>query len=153
MKSRLIYEKLSLLILMCSKNGTTSHRSHEMSGFVGLRLSKNQKLEKNILIVCVLTCSRESEDRVVGQGVRIEKRLQKIHNIFLTSLYMKKMVLERSFSAPQETVWEALTHEDALKKWWCPPGLEASYISVDLRNGGIFRYCFRAPDGKEFWGR
>ncbi len=66
---------------------------------------------------------------------------------------MKTLTLERSFSAPIEKVWEALTHQDQLKKWWCPTGFEASDISVDLKNGGIFRYCFKNPEGQEFWGR
>lgn len=66
---------------------------------------------------------------------------------------MNKLTIERSFSAPIEKVWEALTNVDELKKWWCPSGMEASHISVDLKKGGAFRYCFRAPDGKEFWGR
>jgi uncharacterized protein YndB with AHSA1/START domain len=66
---------------------------------------------------------------------------------------MKKLTLERSFATPMEKVWEALTNADALKKWWCPPGFEASHISVDLKEGGVFRYCFKGAEGQEFWGR
>lgn len=66
---------------------------------------------------------------------------------------MNTLTLERSFSAPIEKVWEALTVADSLKKWWCPPGMESPHISVDFKKGGIFRYCFSSSDGKEFWGR
>ncbi len=66
---------------------------------------------------------------------------------------MKKMTLERSFSAPIEKVWEALTNADKLKKWWSPPGFKASGISVDLKKGGIFGYCFKGSEDQEFWGR
>jgi uncharacterized protein YndB with AHSA1/START domain len=66
---------------------------------------------------------------------------------------MTKLTLERSFSAPIEKVWEALTNEDKLKKWWSPIGMESSYISVDLKKDGVFRYCHKGSDGKEFWGR
>lgn len=66
---------------------------------------------------------------------------------------MKKLTIERSFSAPIEKVWEALTDVDKLKKWWSPTGMEAPYISVDLKKGGVFRYCHKGSDGKEFWGR
>ncbi len=66
---------------------------------------------------------------------------------------MKKLTLERLLSAPIEKVWEALTNVDKLKKWWSPTGMESSHISVDLKKGGVFRYCHRASDGKEFWGR
>lgn len=66
---------------------------------------------------------------------------------------MNQVTLERSFSAPIEKVWEALTNTDKLKKWWSPADMEASYISVDLKKGGIFRYCMKGSNGKEFWGR
>ncbi len=66
---------------------------------------------------------------------------------------MKKLTLERSFSAPIEEIWEALTNENELRKWWCPPSMEASHISVDLKKGGLFRYCFKGSEGQEFWGR
>lgn len=66
---------------------------------------------------------------------------------------MKQLTLERSFSSPREKVWEALTSADQLRKWWCPDGFEASDISVDLKQGGIFRYCFKNGEGQEFWGR
>jgi len=66
---------------------------------------------------------------------------------------MKNLTLNRSFSAPIEKVWEALTKADELKKWWCPPSFQASHISVDLKEGGIFGYCFKNSEGQEFWGR
>lgn len=66
---------------------------------------------------------------------------------------MTILTIERSFSAPIEKVWEGFTNPDKLKKWWAAPGMESSYISVDLKKGGVFRYCHKGPDGKEFWGR
>ena len=66
---------------------------------------------------------------------------------------MKKLTLERHFSAPIEEVWGALTTVDQLKKWWCPTDFNAPYITVDLKKGGIFRYCFKNSEGQEFWGR
>lgn len=66
---------------------------------------------------------------------------------------MKNLTLERTFSAPIEKVWEALTSEEKLRKWWAPAGMETSSLSVDFKLGGIFAYCFKAPAGKEFWGR
>ncbi|MEI7890559.1 MAG: SRPBCC domain-containing protein [bacterium] len=66
---------------------------------------------------------------------------------------MKKITIERLFSAPIEKVWEALTQQDILKKWWCPESMESAHLSVDLRKGGVFGYCFKDSNGKEFWGR
>lgn len=66
---------------------------------------------------------------------------------------MKHLTLERTFSAPIEKVWDALTNAEKLKQWWCPAHFEASHISVDLKKGGIFGYCFKNLEGQEFWGR
>lgn len=66
---------------------------------------------------------------------------------------MNKLTLKYSFSAPIEKVWEALTSADKLKQWWSPTGMDSSYISVNFKEGGIFKYCMKGPDGKEFWGR
>ena len=27
------------------------------------------------------------------------------------------------------------------------------YCEIDLREGGIFLYCMRSPEGRDFWGR
>ncbi len=66
---------------------------------------------------------------------------------------MKHITITRTFSAPIEKVWDACTNADILKQWWYPPTMTCSHASLDLTEGGIFRYCFRAPDGTEFWGR
>lgn len=66
---------------------------------------------------------------------------------------MEKLSLEWTFEAPIEKVWKALTEADELKKWWCPDGFTAADISVDLKEGGIFRYCFKGEGDLAFWGR
>ena len=66
---------------------------------------------------------------------------------------MKTLNIERIFSAPMEKVWEAFTTAEQLKKWWSPPEMEVANISVDLKKDGLFRYCFKGTDGKEYWGR
>src|SRR5467141_4117540 len=38
------------------------------------------------------------------------------------------------------------------KEWWGPKGFTTPFISVDLRVGGVFRYCMRSPEGKDYWG-
>ncbi len=64
----------------------------------------------------------------------------------------KKLVIERVFNAPIEKVWHAITTPDMLVKWWYPNGMSNSHISVDLCEGGKFRYCFSNQSGKAFWG-
>jgi len=65
---------------------------------------------------------------------------------------MKKLVIEKIFDAEIEKVWKAFTTSEILGKWWSPEGMSSSYISVDLKEGGKFRFCFKGSDGKEFWG-
>src|SRR5439155_16498256 len=62
------------------------------------------------------------------------------------------LVITRIFDAPPERVWKALTDPREMKQWWGPKGFTAPFISVDLRVGGVFRYCMRSPEGKDYWG-
>jgi len=63
-----------------------------------------------------------------------------------------ELVITRIFDAPPERVWKALTDPREMKQWWGPKGFTAPFISVDLRVGGVFRYCMRSPEGKDYWG-
>lgn len=66
---------------------------------------------------------------------------------------MKKLTIERTFSAPINHVWEAFTNADKLKQWWAPPQMTCSHLSLELKEGGIFRYAFKDQNENEFWGR
>ncbi|PIN68577.1 hypothetical protein COV93_08945 [Candidatus Woesearchaeota archaeon CG11_big_fil_rev_8_21_14_0_20_43_8] len=66
---------------------------------------------------------------------------------------MKKTTIERTFYAPIEKVWQAFTVPKVLKRWWSPEGMEPTNISVDLKEGGMFRFCFKSQDQKLFCGR
>ncbi|MCM2326110.1 MAG: SRPBCC domain-containing protein [Candidatus Woesearchaeota archaeon] len=63
---------------------------------------------------------------------------------------MKKSTMEREFNASIEKVWEAFTTPKMLSKWWSPEGMTSSYISVDLREGGFFRYCMKSDQVEVF---
>ncbi|MFZ5790189.1 MAG: SRPBCC family protein [Pseudomonadota bacterium] len=69
------------------------------------------------------------------------------------SAIRKEFVIARLFDAPCETVWKAFTEPGHLKRWWGPKGFTVERCSVDLRPGGLFHYCLRAPDGQAMWGR
>jgi len=64
----------------------------------------------------------------------------------------KEFVITRSFSAPRSLVWKAWTELEHFSKWWGPTGFELINCSMDLRPGGRFHYCMRAPNGMEMWG-
>ena len=62
-------------------------------------------------------------------------------------------VFARDFDAPRELVFKAWTEPDRLKRWWGPKGFTTPFCAVDLREGGVFLYCMRSPEGRDFWGR
>lgn len=66
---------------------------------------------------------------------------------------MKKLTIERTISAPINTVWNAFTHADTLKQWWHPESMICSHASLELKPGGLFTYCFKGNDQTEYWGR
>lgn len=63
------------------------------------------------------------------------------------------LILRRSFEAPRELVFAAWTEPERLVRWWGPRGYTTPFCTVDLRPGGIFRFCMKSPEGREFWGR
>jgi uncharacterized protein YndB with AHSA1/START domain len=61
------------------------------------------------------------------------------------------LVITRVFDAPRELVFKVWTDPVHVARWWGPHGFTAPYCTVDLRPGGTFHYCMRAPDGQEYW--
>ncbi len=61
------------------------------------------------------------------------------------------LVIARTFNAPVQLVWESWTNPEAFMKWWGPRGFTCPHCEIDLRVGGKFLNCMRAPDGIDFW--
>ncbi len=64
----------------------------------------------------------------------------------------KELVIRRTFDAPSKRVWKAFTDPGELRGWWGPKGFTTPFFSLDLHVGGVFRYCMRSPEGKDYWG-
>jgi uncharacterized protein YndB with AHSA1/START domain len=64
------------------------------------------------------------------------------------------LVFERTFDAPRELVWKALTDPDRIPRWWGPSGTTTTVVEMDVRPGGAWRYISHAPDRPdvEFYG-
>ena len=60
-------------------------------------------------------------------------------------------VLTRVFDAPVDLVWRCFTEQEHLAKWSAPGGYTIPAGEGDLRVGGKWRCCMRAPDGTEQW--
>lgn len=58
--------------------------------------------------------------------------------------------LSCALPAPPELVFEKLTVEAELTRWWGPRGFTTPSAAVDLRVGGGYRFAMQPPDGDVF---
>lgn len=63
----------------------------------------------------------------------------------------RTLVITRTFDAPVSLVWQAWTDGAHIAKWSAPRGFTIPVSEGDLRVGGTWRCCMRAPDGAEMW--
>ena len=64
-----------------------------------------------------------------------------------------RLIIDRTFNAPIQRVWEAFTNPEILAKWWSPTGMKNHHTSTNVRPGGDFRYCFESSAGVKYWGK
>jgi len=61
--------------------------------------------------------------------------------------------IERTFQAPAETVFDAWTSDEVIRRWWqVENSWETSGAEVDLRVGGVVRVVMRDPDKDAEYG-
>ncbi len=58
--------------------------------------------------------------------------------------------IERTFDAPKDKVFAAITQKDKLEKWWLGTGTEVEIAEHDPREGGRWRFVQKTDDGQEF---
>ncbi len=60
-----------------------------------------------------------------------------------------EILITRTFEAPRQVVWEAITTPRHLLRWWGPDWCPLVSCSIDLRVGGAWRYVSRDVDGND----
>jgi uncharacterized protein YndB with AHSA1/START domain len=61
-----------------------------------------------------------------------------------------EILLSRVFDAPRSLVFEVMTTEEYVRRWWCcMDGYTMPVCEIDLRVGGRYRYVMVGPDGAE----
>ncbi len=55
------------------------------------------------------------------------------------------LVVKRIIDAPLELVWQAWTDPQHVMKWWGPKYYTSPSAKIDLREGGKYVFCMRAP--------
>ena len=65
-----------------------------------------------------------------------------------TTIYSEggDLVYERTFDAPRELVWKAMTDPAIVPRWWGPHGTRTTVVEMDVRPGGKWRFDSSAPD-------
>ena len=89
------------------------------------------------------TISTNSNDRRSQMSIQTDSRNEST---------AEELVVTRDFDAPRDLVFRAWTDPAQLMRWWAPNGFTTPSVTVDLRVGGVFHYCMRAPDGQDYWG-
>ena len=58
------------------------------------------------------------------------------------------LVVTRIIDAPIELVWKAWTDPEHVMKWWGPKYYTSPSSKIDLREGGKYVFCMRAPQNQ-----
>lgn len=66
----------------------------------------------------------------------------------ISKLYEREYVVEESFNAPVEKLWQYFVVPEQLAKWWGPRGWEATFYNMQLTPGAEWRYCLRLMKGE-----
>ena len=56
------------------------------------------------------------------------------------------LVITRVFDIPAELVWKAWTDPKLMVLWWGPAHFTSPRCEIDLREGGKYLFCMRAPE-------
>jgi uncharacterized protein YndB with AHSA1/START domain len=61
------------------------------------------------------------------------------------SVRREDLVVKRIIDAPLEMVWKAWTEPEHVMRWWGPKYYTSPSCKIDLREGGKYVFCMRAP--------
>lgn len=65
----------------------------------------------------------------------------------------REMHINRTFSVPVERMWEVWSKPEHISQWWGPNGFTNTFETMDLVEGGEWRFTMHGPDGKKFPNR
>ena len=61
----------------------------------------------------------------------------------------RRLIVERTLSAPPATLWAAWTQPDRIAMWWGPAGWVVEIVMMDVRPGGVWHYRLHPVDAAE----
>ena len=95
---------------------------------------------------------RDRVEREYGAVKGLDETLARL-DAHVAAMEKQAFVISRSFDAPREFVWQALTEPERMAKWWGPKGFPVAAAKMDFRPGGRYHYGMKTPDGATMWGR
>ena len=72
------------------------------------------------------------------------------HTLNVTTPSEREIVMTRTFDAPRELIWEALSKPEHMREWWGPRGFTMPICEMDFGPGGAYRFVQQGPDGAEY---
>ena len=63
----------------------------------------------------------------------------------------RELVITRIFDARRELMWKAWTEPEHLMRWRRPKNFTSPVCKIDFRVGGVYLFCMRSPEGRDFW--
>ena len=66
-------------------------------------------------------------------------------NSSTTHIQKEYLVIKRIIDAPIAMVWKAWTEPEHVMRWWGPKSYTSPSAKIDLRVGGKYIFCMRAP--------
>lgn len=65
----------------------------------------------------------------------------------------RELVITRVFDASPALVFEAWTDPKHLINWWGPTGFTNTFLEIDIKPGGVWRFIMHGPDGTNYDNR
>lgn len=68
----------------------------------------------------------------------------------MTNTQDREITSERLLDAPRELVWKVWTEEEHIAKWWGPNGFTNTIESMEVKEGGQWKFVMHGPDGRDW---
>jgi uncharacterized protein YndB with AHSA1/START domain len=101
-----------------------------------------------VLCSCVCSHAQEHPEAIASDHQRKHTSAEQMLTLHATRRSDHEIVLMRSFAAPREVVFDAMTRPEHLLQWMHASGMELAVCEVDPRVGGTFRYVFQRANGR-----
>ena len=66
---------------------------------------------------------------------------------------LRPLTVGRTYAVARETVFQAWTTTEAVKRWFCPAGYTIPEAKIEAREGGAFDLRMQSPEGESHWIR